>query len=236
MMTRDLFIKQLLSTTVDMTPVGRISEKLSPEEFAPLAEQFFADILEIHKADISGIDGYGEFNEDNKLEDGTLRDFLINDFSEEEEGYWKNWTEMFETTLLSKDFFYKYHAKMLEYAPYCEGKRFLVNNNTFFCNMIVKEDGTVGFPDWSRFGVCDFLLDFAIMDLNKPYLLIPEKLYAYFKKNGIEVEHFHERFLCMAYFKGIGALRWHASIDDEESCNSIMKSVSELEERIWAIK
>ena len=235
-MTRDLFIKELLSTSVDITPAGRISDELSPEEFAPLAEQFFADILEIQKADVSGIEGYGEFNEDNKLEDATLQDFLINDFSTEEEGYWKNWTEMFETTMLSKEFFDKYYGKMLEYAPFCEGKRYLVNNNTFFCNMIVKEGGTIGFPDWSRSGVCDFLLDFAIMDLNKPYLMIPEKLYAYFKKNGIGVEHFHERFLCMAYYKGIATLRWHASIDDEESCTSIMKSISELEERIWAIK
>ncbi len=235
-MTRDLFIKQFVSTSVDMTPIGRISDELSAEEFASLAEQFFADILEISKADISGVEGYGEFNEENKLEDATLREFLINDFSTENDGYWKNWTEMFETTMLSKTFFEKYYNKMLEYAPYCEGKRFLVNNNTFFCNMIVKEDGSVGFPDWSRSGVCDFLLDFAIMDLNKPYLLIPEKLYAYFKKNDMEVEHFHERFLCMAYFKGIGTLRWHASIDDEESCRSIMKSISELEERILAIK
>jgi hypothetical protein len=60
--------------------------------------------------------------------------------------------------------------------------------------------------------------------------------YAYFKKNGIMMESFHERFLCMAYYKGIATLMWHASIDDEESCTSIMKSISELEERIWAIK
>lgn len=234
-MTRDLFVKQMLSTTVDITPVGRIADELSPEEFAPAAEQFFADILEISKADISEIKGYGEFNDENELENETLQEFLEKEFSPEQEGYWKNWTQMFETTMLSKGFFDKYYNKMMEYAPYCEGKRYLVNNNTFFCNMIVKEEGGVGFPDWSRSGVCDFLLDFAIMDLNKPYLLIPEKLYAYLKKNGIEVEYFRERFLCMAYYKGIATLMWHASIDDEESCLSIMKSISELEERILAI-
>lgn len=235
-MTRDLFVKGILSTTVDMTPVGKIAEELSSEEFESMAEQFFEGILEISKADISETEGYGEFNEENKLDNITLLEFLSSEFSPEQEGYWKNWTQMFETTMLSKEFFDKYYAKMMQYAPFCEGKRFLVNNNTFFCNMIVKENGSVGFPDWSRSGVCDFLLDFAIMDLNKPYLMIPEKLYAYFKKNGIEVEHFYERFLCMAYYKGIATLMWHASIDDEESCASIMKSISELEERIWAIR
>ena len=235
-MMRDAFIKEMLSTSVDMTPVGRIADELSPEEFELLAGQFFTDILEISKADISGTKGYGELNDENELDNETLQGFLEKEFSPEQEGYWKNWTQMFETTMLSKGFFDKYYDKMMKYVPYCEGKRFLVNNNTFFCNMIVKEDGTVGFPDWSRSGVCDFLLDFAIMDLNKPYLMIPEKLYAYFKKNNMVVEHFHERFLCMAYYKGIATLMWHASIDDEESCLSIMKSISELEERIRAIK
>jgi len=235
-MTRDLFIKQMLSKKVDMTPMGRVSDELSPEEFATVAEQFFKDISEIHTADVSGVEGYGEFNEENQLEYRTLVEFLTKEFSPEQEGYWKNWTQMFETTMLSKGFFDKYYNKMMEYAPYCEGKRYLVNNNTFFCNMLIKEDNTVGFPDWSRSGVCDFLLDFAILDLNKPYLLIPERLYAYFKKNGLEVENFHERFLCMAYYKGIATLMWHASIDDEESCLSIMKSISELEERILAIQ
>ena len=40
----------------------------------------------------------------------------------------------------------------------------------------------------------------------------------------------------MAYFKGIDTLRWHASIDDLESCESITKSINELEERINNIK
>ena len=235
-MTRDLFIKQMLSTGVDITPTGKVANELSPEEFATLAERFFADVLEIGRADVSETVGYGEFNEENRLDNETLQGFLEKEFSPEREGYWKNWTRMFETTMLSKGFFDKYYAKMMQYAPFCEGRRYLVNNNTFFSYMIVKADGSVGFPDWTRAGICDFLLDFAIMDLNKPYLLIPEKLYAYLKKNDITVEHFRERFLCMAYYKGLATLLWHASIDDEESCLSIMKSISELEERIQAIK
>ena len=34
----------------------------------------------------------------------------------------------------------------------------------------------------------------------------------------------------MAYFKGIHTLMWHASIDDLESCESITRSLNELEE------
>ena len=123
---------------------------------------------------------------------------------------------------------------MLEYSSYCEGQRYLVNNNTFFVNMVVMEN-KVGFPDWSRAAITDFLLDFAIMDLNKPYLKIPEKLYAYAKGKGMEIPYFKERFLCMAYYKGVSTLMWHASIDDEESCTTIIASIKELEERMMAL-
>lgn len=48
----------------------------------------------------------------------------------------------------------------------------------------------------------------------------------------VEIKNFKERFLCMAYFKGIDTLRWHASIDDMVSCESIVKSINALEERM----
>ena len=75
-------------------------------------------------------------------------------------------------------------------------------------------------------------MDFAILDLNKPYLLVPEKLHAYAKKKNIEIKDFKERFLCMAHFKGLHTLMWHASIDDLESCESITRSMDELEDRM----
>ena len=129
----------------------------------------------------------------------------------------------------------KYSKEMNDRIDYCEGKRYLVNNNTFFEIMITDGKTTVGFPDWSRSGICDFLLDFAIMDLNKPYLNIPELLFEYCKKRNIVIPDFKERYLCMAYYKGIDTLRWHASIDDTESCKSIMKSISQLKDRIYAL-
>ena len=232
---RDKILKKCMPTSVCMTPIGRNSNELTPEEFEQCYEKFFESILEISKADISGFEGYGELDENNQPEARNLTEFLTGTFDNEQEGYWYHWQELFETGMMTREFFETYYNKMLEYSPYCEGLRYLVNNNTFFVNMVVMED-KVGFPDWSRAALTDFLLDFAIMDLNKPYLKIPEKLYAYLEKKGMEIANFKERFLCMAYYKGVSTLMWHASIDDEESCTSIMKSISELEERILAIK
>ncbi len=231
-MNRDIFIRNLTNGTVEMSPTGKNANELSPEEFEQIYESFFDMIFTIAATDISGITGYGEFDENNKAEYATCEEFIKDTFNAEREGYWQNWTEMFETTFLTKAYFEEMLGNALRYVKYCEGRRYLVNNNTFFCNMLVAEDGTTACADWGRAGIMDFMMDFAILDLNKPYLLVPEKLYAYAKKKNLEIPNFKERFLCMAYFKGIDTLRWHASIDDLESCESIKRSLNALAERM----
>ncbi|WP_427180556.1 hypothetical protein [Paenibacillus sp. TC-CSREp1] len=234
-MSKDSIIRSTLSEKVCITPNGFSADQLDMEQFRACHELFFDKIMEIHISDIKGIEGYGEFDDGCKTEYGSCKEFLVGTFAEHKEGYWYNWKEMFETTVLDRDFFETYLQEMKDRIPYCEGKRYLVYNNTFFSNMITDGKTTVGFPDWSRSGIGDFLLDFVIMDLNKPYLQIPERLFEYCKKRNIVIPDFQERFLCMAYYKGIDVLRWHASIDDTESCTSIMKSISELKDRIYAL-
>lgn len=234
-MNKDNIIKSLLSEKVRMTPSGFVADQLSPAQFEDVHELFFDHLLEISSSDIAGVEGYGEFDENCKTEYGSCREYLIGTFAEDKEGYWYNWKELFETTVLKREFFGKYFKEMEDRIRYCEGQRFLVYNNTFFVNLITDGTSNVGFPDWSRSGIGDFLLDFAIMDLNKPYLNVPELLVEYCKKRDIIIPDFKERYLCMAYYKGIDTLRWHASIDDTESCLSIMKSIGELKDRLYAI-
>ena len=235
-MNRDIFIRNLTGDRIEMSPKGRCANELTVEEFEKGYESFFDMIFEIASTDVSSVTGYGEFTEDNKAPYASLEEFIRETFNEDQEGYWHNWTKMFETTFLKKDYFDRIFAKAIQYAPFCEGQRFLANNNTFFVNMIVDDAGKTYCADWGRAGIMDFMMDFAIMDLNKPYLLVPEKLYAYEKKKNIIIESFKERFLCMAYFKGIHTLMWHASIDDLESCESITRSINELEERMSRLK
>ena len=235
-MNRDIFIRNLTKDKIEMSPKGRNANEFTPEEFEKNYESFFEMIFEISSADISGLTGYGEFNEKNQATYPTLAEFIRDEIiNEKTEGYWKNWTQMFGTTFLKKDYYFEIADKALKYAPFCENQRYLVNNNTFFCNMIVDDAGKTYCADWGRAGIMDYMMDFAILDLNKPYLLVPEKLYDYANKKGIKIENFRERFLCMAYFKGIATLRWHASIDDLESCESIVRSINALEERIFKL-
>lgn len=234
-MTRDLFIQNLTDNTIPMNPLGIVADEISPDEFEKIYPAFFEMIYEIVKTDVSKLSGYGEFNEKNEAEYESCESFIRNTFATDKEGYWYNWKEMFTTTPLNEEYFEKMLQNSLNYVSYCEGKRFLVNNNTFFCNLIVSKTQEVNCADWGRAGIMDYMMDFAIMDLNKPYLKVPEKLYTYAKQHDIYIPNFKERYLCMAFYKGLDTLRWHASIDDSESCHSIMRYLDELEDRIMRI-
>lgn len=230
-MIKNETLKKILPSSILLNPIGKNGNEIWIEDFEQLYPLFFKSVLEIQKADISEFSGFGEFTEDGKPEFSTFQDFLVKSFDDSNDDYWKNWKELFNTSMMKKEFFEKYFNKMIELGSFCQNQRFLVNNNLFFGNMIIMKD-SVGFIDWNRAAITDWILDFATMDLHRPYFKIPEKLVPFFKQNGIEVPNFKERFLCMAYYKGLNALRWHASIDDETSCKTIIASISELEDRI----
>ena len=74
-MSKDNQIKAMLSDKVCMTPNGFVADQLNPDQFADCYELFFDNILEISSADLSGVQGYGEINEDCKTAYATCEDF-----------------------------------------------------------------------------------------------------------------------------------------------------------------
>ena len=230
-MNRDKLLRQWLPESISLNPIGEDAGKIWIEEFEEQYPRFFDSVMEIQKADISSLTGFGELGDNNQPQYASFHDFLTDTFADDREDYWKNWRELFDTSPMTRAFFETYYEKMLSYSKYCEKQRFFTNNNLFFGNMVITES-VVGFLDWDRAAVTDWLLDFACMDLHRPYFHVPEKLMPYLKEKGMEVENFKERFLCMAYYKGLDVLRWHASIQDDVSCKTIMESIAGLEERI----
>ena len=230
-MNREEYLNAHLPAELKYPAIGQIVNELGIDEFEAVYPRIFDSIMKIHEADVSDTTGYGEFSADGTLPYRSFREFIVGTFDETREGYWKNWKTLFDGPLLDRNFFDTYYGKMLHYSGYCEGKRFLTNGYVYFEYMTITPE-TVGFMAWDRAGVYDWMIDFVTFDGNKPYLHIPEKLYAYLKEKRISVPDFRERFLCIAYFRGIDSLRWHASIDDGESCKSIMAHLATLEDRI----
>ena len=201
-MNRDNLLKQWLPESISLNPIGSDAGNIWIEEFGENYLKFFDSIMEIQKADISSLKGFGELDENNQPQYATFHEYLTGTFADDREDYWKNWRELFDTSMMTKEFFETHYEKMLHYSKYCKNQRYFTNNNLFFANMVIMEH-SVGFLDWGRAAVTDWLLDFACMDLHRPYFLIPEKLVTYFMEKGIVVENFKERFLCMAYYKGL---------------------------------
>nr|MCR4788255.1 hypothetical protein [Lachnospiraceae bacterium] len=65
-MNRDIFIRNLTRDRIVLSPKGRTANELSVEEFEKNYEKFFEMIFEIAATDITGIAGYGEFDENNE--------------------------------------------------------------------------------------------------------------------------------------------------------------------------
>ena len=104
-MNRDIFIRNLTNEKIEMSPKGRNANELTATEFEKCYESFFDMIFEIAGTDISSETGYGEFDENNKAPYKSVEEFIRETFNEKREGYWQNWTEMFGTSFLKKDYF-----------------------------------------------------------------------------------------------------------------------------------
>lgn len=229
--SRDVFIRSLIGGEDFTLPGGQLINNRSNEQLEALLPHIFDAIFRTASADISSLEGFGELDENHRLPCRSMEEFIREAFRDDLDDYWYHWRDMFKTTSLSEEFFEEIFSRALKYTPFCEKQRYLTNGNTYFGN-IVAEGDKIAFSDWSRAGVMDFMIDFVCMDLHKPWLRVPERLWEYAAERNIPLPDFHQRFLCMAYFRGIGSLLWHTSIDDAESCRSITLYLNELEDRI----
>ena len=131
-MIKNETLKKILPSSILLNPIGKNGNEIWIEDFEQLYPLFFKSVLEIQKADISEFSGFGEFSEDGIPEFSTFKDFLVKSFDDSNDDYWKNWKELFNTSMMKKEFFEKYFNKMIKLSSFCENQRFLVNNNLFF--------------------------------------------------------------------------------------------------------
>lgn len=201
---------------------------LSPEEFNVVLPSFLAAVTKIHTVNIAASEGYGEINLSGN---GTYRswsDYLKNNFSNDRDGFWNNWHQLYETSVLEKHVFDEFYTKMMELCIYCEPHRYLIHGDCHFYNILTEGSKITGIIDWENIKYGDFLYDIASLDLHKPYLKMPKLFKDYYNSNNMKIPDFKERFLCAAYCRGIDCLRFHAKIDDTESYYSIKKYLYEI--------
>ena len=122
-MIKNETLKKILPSSILLNPIGKNGNEIWIEDFEQLYPIFFKSVLEIQKTDISEFSGFGDFTEDGKPEYSTFQAFLIKSFDDSNDDYWKNWKELFHTSMMKKEFFEKYFNKMIELGSFCQNQR-----------------------------------------------------------------------------------------------------------------
>ncbi len=104
-------LKQWLPENILLNSAGDDAEKIWIEEFNEIYLKFFNSVMGIQKADISLLSGFGELGDDNQPQYDSFHEFITDTFADDREDYWKNWRELFDTSMMTREFFEMYYKK-----------------------------------------------------------------------------------------------------------------------------
>lgn len=240
--------QKLASTQIPMPPVlwvGRLDDlhfeisrrmpgktllQHRPEELKQLFPQIMETLNNIHHVDVSDTQGYGVFDDQGKGMDSGWHKFLKKVAQEEvEQDYFGKWHHMFEDTFLERDRFEHIYQHMLHLLNFCPEERYLVHGSISLNNMLASNGKLTAVLDWidARYG--DFVYDIAILDYWSPGLRVRERFLEYYQKRQFTVPRYEERILCYQCYTTLGAMRFFAKSDQEESyqwaCETILQKI-----------
>jgi hygromycin-B 4-O-kinase len=121
------------------------------------------DMLEvIGSTDISGSQGYGDWDGSGDGRYGTWPDYLAQIIEDEPEGsYYANWHAMFDETFLERDVYEAVYQRMMKLTAFCPDTRALIHNDIQFENILSDGERITGVIDWANSLFGDPLYDVA---------------------------------------------------------------------------
>lgn len=213
-----------ITQKVEGTPLHYISK----EELLNALPSIIETMTKFHFLDMSFTTGYGW--PDIKLNGcyNNFVEYIEGNFSNDLEGYWQGWYELFENSFLDYSIFNVLYDLMMELAPYCEGKRHLAHTDFHYDHVLISDCKVVGIIDWGRVRYVDFLFDVVTIVMQFPSLNLISYFKNYYKANNIKIPNFDERFICAAICQSLDGMRFWAKMGREESYNSILDSILSL--------
>lgn len=121
------------------------------------------DMLEtIGNTDISGSQGYGDWDGSGDGRYRTWPEYLAQIIENEPEGsYYANWHAMFDESFLERDVYEAGYRRMMELTAFCRDTRSLVHNDIQFENILSDGERITGMIDWANALYGDPLYDVA---------------------------------------------------------------------------
>lgn len=193
---------------------------LAKEEIHRLVPELIEQFSTMNQAEVHE-SGYGWVSPTGSASFHSWEECLASFFLEEQEGFYHEWSLLFETSFLERDVFDAVYAKMMELAQYAPEQRYLVHGDFHLGNMLSDGHAITGIVDWEMAMYGDFMFDAAVMHLWAPNVKFPQRLREAWEEQGILIPHFEERLLCYQLFKGVDGLRFYAKKGDKPSYDFI---------------
>lgn len=209
-----------ISQKIAGNPIGNV---MSTEK---LAISIIKNTQKIHQTPLVSTLGYGFLADNGDGIYSNWNDFIDAFFSEVGIGtFWTGWYELFETSCLERDVFDEIFARLKKYSQYNAPYRHLVHGDLHGLNILAQGDEVTGIIDFDNVMYGDFLIDIATIDL----VVEAKKFEAHYKKIGMPIENFNERYLGAKYFKGLDNLRFYAKMGNVASYESLRDYLLDLE-------
>jgi hygromycin-B 4-O-kinase len=210
-----------------------VSEKVEGAAINTLNERQLKDAMpnikealtKLHSIDITASEGYGWLDNNRNGLFNTFTEFLEGFFSKDQEGFWEGWYVLFESNFLDYELFNFLYKKMMEFAPYCEKRRYLAHTDFHYNNLIINNSKIAAIIDWGGVSYLDYIFDVTrlIMEFHDYNLL--SDFQAFYNKHNIDTSNFNERFLCAALCHSLDGMRFWAKLGSQEAYKAILENI-----------
>jgi len=204
---------------------GAAINTLNENEVKSALPSIMEALTKLHSIDVEASAGYGWLKVDRNGTFNTFTEFLESFFSREQEGFWKGWYDLFESSCLDFNTFHILYKKMMELAPYCEGRRYLTHTDFHYNNLLINNSKIVGIIDWGGVSYLDFIFDAARLIMEFPEFNLLDEFQVFYKQHNMDVSNFNERFLCAALCHSLDGMRFWAKLGSVEAYKSILENI-----------
>lgn len=190
-----------------------------------LEDQSVIEILiGIHKPPQEG--GFGFIGQ--TLHD-SLAVFVDVFFSDNQEGYWHQWTDLFNQGLLEEGVFDKYLRVLKDHLHYSQDKRYIVHGDFHHKNILRLKGQITRVIDWDNAMYMDYVYDLVTY---WPHVKAPNFLKEDYERAGFDVSNFEKRWYVMKLFRALDALRFFARAGDKTTYEALKNDLYEITQEL----
>lgn len=172
--------------------------------------------------------GYGLISPSGFTSFKSWEEVIASFFDEDQEGFYKDWTNLYKDSFLERPLFEEGYLKTMELVKYAPSNPNLVHGDFHLGNMLSDGKNVTGIVDWELAMYGDFMFDLAGLHLWSPHLKFPEKVRNLWLESGKDIINFKERLRCYMLFKAVDGLRFYAKQGSKPSYDYIREKVVTL--------